>query len=156
MSLLCQSILTAYKMPGKILTFPSITFIIWFFAIFNGLFYILVSSLGTIYQEVYKFTASTAGFPYISISVGSILSLVFSVKLTKQLSGQFRKSDSEKEHKVYLLMVLLAALLSCVTWPSFGWACEKRIHWGLSLVSLFVYGFAGTAFRVAIFFAKLK
>jgi len=149
----------AITTPVKIVLLPSIALFILDVAVLSGWFNVLISSLGTVYQEIYHFPARTAGFGYIAICIGSILSLIFARTLTKKLANYLMKrmQDTSEEgssqttdlcHRNYLPMFLAGTVLAAIGWALYGWACQKHVHWVLSMVGLFLYGLSGSAIRV--------
>ena len=132
----------------KIFSFPSIFLLIKVLAAYSGFFNILLSSLGTLYQRVYNFPETTAGYGYIPIGLGVICGLFYARKLTQTFAKLLPKSLSGKTHKNYLVIFVLSLFIASAGWILFGWACEKRLHWAVSMAGLLLYGAAGTIIKV--------
>jgi hypothetical protein len=156
-----QQAWTALKMPIKIASLPSIFFVMFTISVMSGWFNVMISSLGTVYQELYHFPASTAGFGYIAIGIGSIFSLIFGSRLTKRLAGYLNKQQKNAtnpgdvhspdiDHRNYLPIVVVGMFFAAVGWIVYGWACQNKTHWMISMIGLFVYGLSATMIRVTV------
>lgn len=154
-----QKFCEAVTQPIKILLLPSISLVIFNIAVLSGWFNILISSLGSVYQEVYDFPAGTAGFGYIAICLGSIPSLIFAKRLTNSLAAYLTRrmersatEESEKyteiSHRNYLPKFLAGTMFFAIAYLVYGCACQGHAHWIVSMISLFLYGLSGSAIRV--------
>ena len=149
-----KKICKVITVPGKISMYPSISLLIFVLTVYAGFFNILISSLGTVYQRVYNFPPSAAGFGYIAIGVGVIIGLFSAPNLARAIAKKLPESPNGKSHKNYLLVLVIAIVLACMGWICYGWACEKRLHWIVSMIGLVFYGFSGVLIKVSLNFSS--
>lgn len=144
--------------PARIVLLPAVSLVMLHVALLTGWFNVLISSLGTVYQEVYRFPLQSAGFGYIAICIGSVMSLFCAKPITKKLAKHLPKTtnasavhpaNDDLEHCNYLPMLVLATIVAAIGWLIFGWACQEQIHWIVSMIGLLVYGLSGSAVRVS-------
>ncbi|SPO02059.1 related to multidrug resistant protein [Cephalotrichum gorgonifer] len=135
--------------PMKLLAFDPISIIFGFYlAVVYGYLYILFTSITTVFQGSYGFSASNVGLVFLGLGVGSMLGVVvFSVFSDRNIKKKTQEADelaaeagteSEGMKPEYRLSPLRwgAALLP-FGFFFYGWTAEfpDKVHWIVPIIS---------------------
>lgn len=135
------------SLPTKIAAHLPVFLILVLIGIFNGLVNMILSSLGSVYQEAYHFPAKTAGLSYLGIGAGGLSSLAVT-KLLKRgvtsISQRLRLSTAEAS----LLSITAILPISSFGLLWYGWALQSQDPWIVPILGLYMFGFGWMATRV--------
>lgn len=114
--------------------------------VFNGMVNMILSSLGSVYQNNYDFPPTTAGLAYLAIGLGGVLALWTANKIAARFSRRQAGSDSAKRPEHTLPVLLLTGPLFSIGLIWYGWSCQEHAFWFVPLpgLSLFGYGYMST------------
>lgn len=131
------------KVAGHLPSFPILLLI----AVFNGIVNMILSSLGSLYQEVYQFPAETAGLSYLWIGVGGLSALAVTKSLKRAVTF-FSKSLRLSSTETSLLFIASVLPVSALGLLWFGWAVQKQNFWIIPILGLYMFGFGWMTTRV--------
>lgn len=137
----------AVTLPAILSRHHSVFAVLLLIGIFNGLVNMILSSLGSVYQAAYHFSARTAGLAYLGIGIGGLSSLAVSKKMKRAVttvSASLRFSEAEVS-LLFLGSILPISVLGLL-W--YGWAVQKQVFWIIPIFGLFFFGFGWMATRV--------
>lgn len=135
-------------LPTKIAIHLPVFLILLLIGIFNGLVNMILSSLGSVYQDAYNFPAKTAGLSYLGIGAGGLSSLAVTKLLkrcVKLISKRLRLSTAEAS----LLSIAAILPISSIGLLWYGWALQSQDFWILPILGLSMFGFGWMATRVS-------
>lgn len=115
----------------------------------------ILSSLGSVYQEVYRFPAKTAGLSYLGIGAGGLSALAVTKQLKRALilfSKSLRSSSVEASLLLIASMLPIAAL--GLLW--YGWAVQEQNFWIVPILGLYMFGFGWMTTRVRLFTSYMQ
>ncbi|PYI06092.1 MFS general substrate transporter [Aspergillus sclerotiicarbonarius CBS 121057] len=121
-----------------------------YMALIYGLFYLLLTTITTVYSDTYHWSPELTGLAYLGPSLGFLVGLVSiaatSDKLIIKLTA---RNDGIYEPEMRLpFMVLFGALIPIfLFW--YGWAADKAVFWIVPLIGLMPFGFS----MLGIFFS---
>ncbi|KAH9908576.1 MFS general substrate transporter [Xylariomycetidae sp. FL2044] len=122
---------------------PSTTAILLLMLVFNGLVNVILSSLGTVYQQAYALPVTTAGLAYLGIGVGGAAGLFGAKRATLWVADRLRrgeeKGEEEEEHAL-LPFLGIALVLGGLGLVWYGWALQAREHWIVPVLGLVFFG----------------
>lgn len=112
----------------------------------NGIFNMVLVSLGSVVQSQYQFSPTIAGLPYIAIGVGSLVGLA-SAPVLSRMYQQKRGSVLHRPEQ-NLILAIYGAPLTSSGLLLYGWVLEHRVFWFVLMIGLFVIGFHSALVRV--------
>lgn len=121
-----------------------------YMALVYGLFYILITTVTTVYSDTYHWSPEITGLAYLGPSLGFLLGLLsiaptsdkLIVKLTKENKGIY-----EPEMRLPFMVVFGTLIPIALFW--YGWAAENAVFWVVPLIGLMPFGFG----MLGIFFS---
>jgi len=118
--------------------------------VFNGLVNMILSSLGSVYQTVYHFPATTAGLSYLGMGIGGLLALALAKRLTNLLARRVGGPDGEKKPENALPFLFLVSPVGSAGLLWYGWSLQSQAHWIVPILGLFLFGFTYMSVRVSL------
>lgn len=143
-----QTMGRAISLPTKITGHLPVFLILLLIGIFNGLVNMILSSLGSVYQNTYHFSVQSAGLAYLGLGLGGLSSLAVT-RLLKQAVASVSTSwgFSTAETSLVFLGTLLPISAVGLLW--YGWAVQSQDFWIVPIIGLFFFGFGWMATRVS-------
>lgn len=125
-------------------------------AVIFGMMFLMLSTMSTVYQQVYGWSTGASGLPYLGLGAGLFLGLgVYAVtadrvyrRLASSSSGS--GSGSQPPPEVRLAPITLGAPLAAVGLVVYGWSLEERLHWFLPIVGCIVFCQGMVAFMMPV------
>lgn len=117
-----RAILLPTKVSGHLPAF----LILLLFGIFNGLINMILSSLGSVYQDAYHFPARTAGLSSLGIGAGGLSSLAATTKELKHAVASTSTSSRLSTAEASLLFIASILPISAVGLLWYGWALQSQ------------------------------
>ncbi|OLN96948.1 putative transporter C1529.01-like protein 10 [Colletotrichum chlorophyti] len=138
--------------PLKLIAFSPISQIFGLYiAVVYGYLYLMFTSITTVFQTYYGFTAGTAGLAFMGLGVGSMLGLVFfSITSDKYIKKKAAEADAAADAagatregmkpEYRLVSVPIGAVLLPAGLFIYGWTAEYHIHWFVPILGTAVVG----------------
>lgn len=132
-------------------TCPSVTFLGLYTAIAFSFLYIFLTSIPTVYSEIYGFSPGITGLCYLGMGVGQLLGILTVGNTNDRLADYLTKKNNGKREPEFRLRPLL---LSCILIPAsmfwYGWAVEYHIFWFAVVASMIPLGFGMVASMIPV------
>lgn len=130
--------------PMKLLFLsPIVSVMCIYIAVLYGLLYILFTTFTFVFEEVYRFSTTSAGLSFLGSGLGTILGLyycgIMSDRAIKQnvAAGKTLKPEDR--------LPLLITLPACLSIPCgliiYAWAADKHVQWMLAEIGTAITGF---------------
>jgi predicted MFS family arabinose efflux permease len=135
--------LTNLFRPLKMLVFsPIVFFLSLYIAFVFGVVYLLYTTIPSVFEETYRFTASQTGLVYLAIGLGNVLGWLFItlfsdkyvIRLSKANGGVF-----EPEMRLKISIYFGVFLPITLFW--YGWSSYYGVHVACTIISLIPWGF---------------
>jgi MFS family permease len=137
---------TSLLRPFRLLVFsPIVLFPSLGLAVVFGMFFLMVSTMGVVFQVRYGFSPGSSGLAYLGFGAGLILAnVVFAA--TSDRSYKAIASHGTPKPEIRLAPIALGAPLACIGLLMYGWGIDKQVHWILPIVGTAVFGMSIIAF----------
>lgn len=138
-------------------------------AVIFGMMFLMLSTMSTVYQQVYGWSTGASGLPYLGLGFGLFLGLgVYAVtadRVYRRLTSSARNnttaispqetittttSDTNPTPEMRLAPITLGAPLAAVGLIIYGWSFEKQLHWFLPIVGCVVFCQGMVAFMMPV------
>ncbi|KAF2841385.1 putative MFS multidrug transporter, partial [Patellaria atrata CBS 101060] len=126
------------------------------FAVYMGLmysyFYLLVTILTPIYEDVYGFSSSSVGLSFLGIGVGFLLGQVAFAATSDRILKHLTERSQEKEMKpeYRLPPAIVGGICMPIAFFWFGWSAHARAHWVLPIIGTCFLGFGNSLIIMTI------
>ncbi|UQC91065.1 uncharacterized protein CLUP02_16599 [Colletotrichum lupini] len=144
-----RSLCSAWLLPLKVASHLTCLVPLLMICVFNGTVNMILSSLGTVYQNHFGFPALTVGLSYLGIGFGGISALAFSKKLMQFVATKFPE-DEDRKHASLLLLASGALLLPALGLLWYGWSVATHTSWIVPIIGLYFFGFGYMAVQLSL------
>jgi hypothetical protein len=136
--------------PLKMFFFSPVVFLpCMALAVVIGYLFLLFSTMATIFQQQYGFSAGSSGLVYIGIGIGNLLGLyLFAITSDKAVKKATERESFRPE--IRLAPVFAGGPLVCIGLIWYGWTADKKIHWILPIIGTGVFGMGVMAFVMPV------
>ncbi|KAL0579325.1 hypothetical protein V5O48_002658 [Marasmius crinis-equi] len=108
-----------------------------------GTFYIFVTTIPTIFRDVYHQSIGIAGLHYFALGFGLSFGSLVNSTIMDRIYAHFKKRNGGVGEPEFRIPVLFPASLFLPTGLLLsGWAAQKAVHWFATDVGIFLIGFA--------------
>ncbi|RAH66572.1 MFS transporter [Aspergillus aculeatinus CBS 121060] len=129
---------------------PLVALFSTYMALIYGLFYLLLTTITTVYQDTYHWSPELTGLAYLGPSLGFLAGLLsiattsdrLIVTLTARNGGVY-----EPEMRLPFMVVFGLLIPGALFW--YGWTADRAVFWLVPLIGLVPFGFG----MLGIFFA---
>ena len=110
------------------------------FSIYMGLvysyFYLLLTTLTTVFEDVYHFSSTIVGLAYLGLGVGYLIGQFVFAKFSDRILKEKTRKDPNGEMKPEYRLPLAIVGGCCVPVAFFwyGWAVKARVHWIVPII----------------------
>lgn len=135
---------TAIIRPLRMLLLsPLITILCTYVAILYGLMYILFTTFTFVFEDIYNFSARSAGLVFIGGGVGNILGqLLVGLLSDKIIQSKRRKGEEARpEDRLSLWITVPSGLTLPAGLIMYGWAAQMQTHWIVPIIGTGIMGF---------------
>ncbi|KAF3764047.1 hypothetical protein M406DRAFT_64378 [Cryphonectria parasitica EP155] len=99
-----------------------------------GIVFLVLSTMATVYQQVYGWSTGDSGLPYLGLGVGLLLGLgIYSVTADRGYR-KLTKTIMTPAPELRLAPITLGSPLAAFGLIIYGWALEKQLHWIVPIV----------------------
>lgn len=142
-----KTLASSLSLPTKIAAHLPVFLILLLIGIFNGIVNMILSSLGSVYQDAYHRSPKAAGLSYLGIGAGglSFLAVTKKFKGTVTSISTILKLSADKASLLSLVSILPVSAIGLL-W--YGWAVQSRDFWIVPILGLYMFGFGWMATRV--------
>lgn len=118
-------------------------------AVIFGMMFLMLSTMSTVYQEVYGWSIGASGLPYLGLGIGLFIGLaIYSITADKVYRRMTKTTTPTPEMR--LAPLTLGAPLCAVGLIIYGWALEKRLHWIVPIIGCVFFCFGLIAFMMPV------
>lgn len=121
-------------------------------------FYLLLTTLTPVFEEVYNFRTTLVGLAYLGLGVGYLLGqFVFAKVSDRLLKARARKDpngEMKPEYRLPLCIVGGCSVPIAFFW--YGWAVQSRVHWIVPIIGPMFLGFGNSLIFVSARLASLQ
>lgn len=118
-------------------------------AVILGIMFLMLSTMSTVYQEIYGWSTGTSGLPYLGLGAGLFTGLaVYSVTADRVYIQKSQGSKTSPEMR--LAPISVGSPLCAVGLVIYGWAFENRLHWMLPIMGCVVFSWGMVAFMMPV------
>jgi hypothetical protein len=118
-------------------------------ALIFGEYFLLISTMGTVFQERYAFSVGESGLAYLGTGIGLILALFIFAGTSDRTYKTLAQHGTPKP-EIRLAPISLGAPLACVGLLIYGWGIEKNVHWMVPIVGAGLFGTSLVAFLMPV------
>jgi hypothetical protein len=123
-------------------------------SIYTGLvysyFYLLLTTLAPIFEEIYNFKSSIVGISYLGVGGGFLLGqMVFAQISDRILKRMTRKRGGEMKPEFRLPPSVVGGVLVPISFFWYGWSAQARAHWLVPIIGTGFLGFGNSLIFVS-------
>lgn len=125
-------------------TQPIVQFVAVYMAFTFGIFYLLLSSFPTVWEDIYGERVGVGGLNYISLGVGFVIGAQVNGQVNDRIYISLKKKNNnvgKPEFRIPSMFVGSVLIPAGLFW--FGWSVQKRLHWMMPNVGAAIFS-AGT------------
>ncbi|BGP14908.1 hypothetical protein JCM10213_003735 [Rhodosporidiobolus nylandii] len=120
---------------------PILQILSLFMSIIYGVIYILIVSTTDVFQQTYGESTGIAGTNFVALMLGFFLASQVVARLLDVMYRKLKARENGKGRPEFRLpMMMPASIILPVGLLLYGWAAEKRIHWIVPDIGLFLVG----------------
>lgn len=136
--------------PMKLLVlFPIVALPALGLAVILGIMFLMLSTMSTAFQQIYGWSISASGLPYLGLGAGLFTGLaVYSVTADRAYTQGAHTSQPSPEMR--LAPIGLGSPLCAVGLIIYGWAFEKQFHWMIPIIGCMVFSWGMVAFMMPV------
>lgn len=132
-----------------LLTSPLVSLPALGLAVIFGMMFLMLSTMSTVYQQVYGWSTGASGLPYLGLGVGLFLGLgIYAVTADRVYRRLSRTVMPTPEMR--LAPITLGSPLAAVGLIIYGWSFEKQLHWFLPIVGCVIFCQGMVAFMMPV------
>ncbi|KAK7736194.1 hypothetical protein SLS53_007224 [Cytospora paraplurivora] len=118
-------------------------------AVVFGMLFLMLSTLSTVYQQVYGWSTGASGLPYLGLGVGLFTGLIlYSVTVDRAYIRLSKTTVLSPE--IRLSPITIGSPLCAVGLVIYGWAFEKQLHWVLPIIGCAIFSWGMVAFMMPV------
>lgn len=138
-----QVLLTGLIRPLKMLVLsPHVFFLSLYIAFVFGVVYLLYTTIPTVFEQTYAFSASQTGLVYLALGFGNILGwLVVTFLSDRLVVAQAQANGGDFEPEMRLTISIYFGVFLPVTLFWYGWSAHYAANVWSTIISLVPYGF---------------
>ncbi len=142
-----QSLQIALVRPIRLLaTQPIVQLIATYMSYIFGLFYLILTSFPTVWQEIYHESLSISGLNYLSLGVGYIVGAQLNGYFNDTICRRLRENNDGKHLPEFRIpLIFVGSVLMPVGLFWYGWTARANIHWIVPNLGIAVFA-AGSVF----------
>lgn len=107
-------------------------------AVIFGIMFLMLSTLSTVYQQVYGWSTGASGLPYLGLGVGLFLGLGLYAATADRVYRKLTKTVVPTP-EMRLAPITLGSPLAAIGLIIYGWSFEKQLHWFLPILGCVIF-----------------
>ncbi|KAK2053401.1 major facilitator superfamily transporter [Colletotrichum caudatum] len=140
---LAKSLRTALSRPWVLLLRePIVLLLSTYTAIIYGTLYMLLAAFPIVYQQERGWSPGVGGLPFLSLMVGMIAAVIYSVPGNNRYQRVQKKNGGHAPPETRLVSVMVGAVAAPVGLFWFAWTTDPSIHWMASVAAGVPFGFS--------------
>ena len=118
-------------------------------AVIFGMMFLMLSTMSTVYQQVYHWSTGASGLPYLGLGVGLFTGLIiYSVTVDRTYIRLSKTTALSPE--IRLSPITIGSPLCAIGLVIYGWAFEKQLHWILPIIGCAIFSWGMVAFMMPV------
>ncbi|KUI64102.1 hypothetical protein VM1G_10891 [Cytospora mali] len=118
-------------------------------AVVFGMLFLMLSTLSTVYQQVYGWSTGASGLPYLGLGGGLFTGLVvYSVTADRAYVKLAKTATLSPE--IRLSPITIGSPFCATGLIIYGWAFEKQLHWILPIIGCVIFSWGMVAFMMPV------
>lgn len=119
-------------------------------AVILGIMFLMLSTMSTVYQQIYGWSVGASGLPYLGLGAGLFMGLAVYTVTADRAYTQEPRNSTPPPPEIRLAPISVASPLCAVGLIIYGWAFEKQLHWMLPIVGCMVFSWGMVAFMMPV------
>ncbi|ROV88759.1 hypothetical protein VMCG_10050 [Cytospora schulzeri] len=119
-------------------------------AVVFGMMYLMLSTMSTVYQQVYGWSTGASGLPYLGLGGGLITGLIVYSVTADRAYIRLSKTTTTLSPEIRLSPITIGSPFCAVGLIIYGWAFEKQLHWILPIIGCIVFSWGMVAFMMPV------
>lgn len=131
-----EILLRAIVRPTKMLFLsPIVALMSLYMAVVYGYLYLLFTTITALFEEVYHFTAGTAGLAFLGIGIGMMGGLLAFGATSDRIANRLTaKNDGVRKPEFRLPAGMVGAAMIPIGLFWYGWSAEARVHYIMPII----------------------
>lgn len=118
-------------------------------AVILGIMFLMLSTMSTVYQQIYGWSTGASGLPYLGLGVGLFTGLAV-YSSTADRAFKLKSQGLKPLPEIRLAPISIASPLCAVGLIIYGWAFERQLHWMLPIIGCMVFSWGMVAFMMPV------
>lgn len=118
-------------------------------AVILGIMFLMLSTMSTVYQQIYGWSVGASGLPYLGLGVGLFMGLAVYTAIADRAYIQ-KPQDPTPPPEIRLAPITIASPLCAAGLIIYGWTFQKEMHWILPIVGCMVFSWGMVAFMMPV------
>lgn len=118
-------------------------------AVVFGMMFLMLSTMSTVYQQVYGWSTGASGLPYLGLGGGLFSGLVV-YSLTADRAYVRLSKTTILSPEIRLSPITVGSPVCATGLIIYGWAFEKELHWILPIVGCTIFSWGMVAFMLPV------
>lgn len=136
--------------PIKLLVTSPLVFLPAFgLAVIFGMMFLMLSTMSTVYQQVYGWDTGKSGLPYLGLGIGLFIGLGIYSATSDRVYRRLTKTTTPTP-EMRLAPITLGSPLAAIGLIIYGWSFEKHLHWILPIIGCVFFCFGMVAFIMPV------
>lgn len=136
--------------PVRLLLFsPTVALPALGLAVVFGMMFLMLSTMSTVYQQVYGWSTGASGLPYLGLG-GGLLSGLVVYSLTADRAYIRLSKTTTLSPEIRLSPITIGSPLCAIGLIIYGWAFEKQLHWVLPIIGCIIFSWGMVAFMLPV------
>lgn len=119
-------------------------------AVILGIMFLMLSTMSTVYQQIYGWSVGASGLPYLGLGAGLFMGLAVYTVIADRAYTQKSRNSKTPPPEIRLAPICIASPLCAIGLIIYGWAFEKDLHWMLPVVGCMVFSWGMVAFMMPV------
>ena len=126
-----QALKIAVSRPFKMLfTQPIVQLIAMYMAYIFGLFYLILTSFPSVWENVYKESIEISGLNYLSLGVGYIIGAQVNGYLNDKIYQRLKaRNGGQGRPEFRVPLMVIGSILMPIGLFTYGWSAQEKVYW---------------------------
>ena len=124
-----------FRPMRMLLQCPIITLLALYSVVFNSYLFMLLATIGTVFQNVYSFTPGESGLAYLGMAVGCLVAPISLAYFSDRHVAKMTAKRGVHEPEYRLPPMLLGAVMVPISFFWYGWSIERQAHWIMPILA---------------------
>lgn len=128
---------------------PTVTLPSLGLAVVFGMMFLMLSTMSTVYQQVYGWSTGASGLPYLGLG-GGLLSGLIVYSVTADRTYMRLSKTTTLAPEIRLSPITIGSPLCATGLVIYGWAFEKQLHWMVPIIGCVIFSWGMVAFMLPV------